>query len=158
MVTKLFGLTRPDLAAFGTKDYQQLTLVRRCVQDLSIPVEILRVETVRAPDGLALSSRNRYLSEPERTAALGLSRSLRAGQTAGSRAAAAVLADAREVLAETPDVVTDYLELRGTDLGPPPAAGEARLLVAAEVGTTRLIDNLPVWLGPPDDEATTKDT
>jgi pantoate--beta-alanine ligase len=147
VVTKLFGLVRPDLAAFGTKDYQQLALVRQCVRDLCMPVEILSVETVRASDGLALSSRNRYLSSSERAAALTLSRALAHGQQAGRLGSAAVTAAARETLDATPEVVTDYLELRGVDLGPAPDAGEARLLVAARVGSTRLIDNVGVVLG-----------
>ncbi|MFD0787816.1 pantoate--beta-alanine ligase, partial [Micromonospora azadirachtae] len=79
VVLKLFQLTRPDLAFFGEKDYQQLTLIRRMVRDLDVPVRVLGVPTVREPDGLALSSRNRYLSEPERAAALSLSGALRAG-------------------------------------------------------------------------------
>ena len=79
VVLKLLQLTRPDLAFFGEKDYQQLTLVRRMARDLDVPVEVVGVPTVREPDGLALSSRNRYLREPERAAALSLSAALRAG-------------------------------------------------------------------------------
>jgi pantoate--beta-alanine ligase len=93
------------------------------------------VPTVREPDGLALSSRNRYLSDEDRRAALALSRALRAGP-----------AGAREVLDAEPGLELDYLELRAPDLGPAPETGEARLLVAARVGTTRLIDNLAVHL------------
>lgn len=147
VVTKLFGLVHPDSAVFGTKDYQQLTLVRRCVRDLCIPVEVLSVETVRAPDGLALSSRNRHLSGPERKAALALSQALSRGQQAGRRGGADVTAAAREVLDSTPEVEVDYLEVRNLAMGSPPAVGQARLLVAARVGSTRLIDNLPVLLG-----------
>ena len=80
VVVKLFGLVGPDVSVFGTKDYQQLVLVRQCVSDLCLPVDILGVETVRDDDGLALSSRNRYLGDEERTAALALSRALRAGK------------------------------------------------------------------------------
>lgn len=148
VVTKLFGLVRPDVAVFGTKDYQQLTLVRRCVQDLCLRVEILGVETVRAPDGLALSSRNRYLSSSERTAALTLSQALHHGVHAGGDGAASVLAAAEAVLNASPGVDVDYLELRGPDLAAPTDSGDARLLVAARVGTTRLIDNVAVELGP----------
>ncbi|MDP9319042.1 MAG: pantoate--beta-alanine ligase [Actinomycetota bacterium] len=148
VVAKLFGLVRPDLAVFGTKDYQQLTLVRQCVRDLCMPVEILGVATVRAADGLALSSRNRYLTDLQREAALALSRALSRGQEDGFRGAAAVVSAARAVLDAAPDVSTDYLELRGVDLRPPPETGEARLLVAARVGPTRLIDNMAVVLGP----------
>ena len=148
VLAKLFGLVRPDLAVFGTKDYQQLTLVRQCVRDLCMPVEILGVATVRAADGLALSSRNRYLTDLQREAALALSRALSRGQEDGFRGAAAVVSAARAVLDAAPDVSIDYLELRGVDLRPAPETGEARLLVAARVGPTRLIDNIAVVLGP----------
>jgi pantoate--beta-alanine ligase len=141
VVLKLLHLTRPHLAFFGEKDYQQLALVRRMVRDTDLPVEIVGVPTVREPDGLALSSRNRYLSDGERQAALALSRALRAGAAAGRNGAEAVLAAAR---AELPR--PDYIALTDPDLGPPPASGPARLLVAARVGTTRLIDNAPVEL------------
>jgi pantoate--beta-alanine ligase len=141
VVLKLFHLTRPQLAFFGEKDYQQLALIRRMVRDTDLPVEIVPVPTVREPDGLALSSRNRYLSPEERAAALALSAALRAGAAAGPDGASAVLAAAR---AELPD--PDYIALTAPDLGPPPARGAARLLVAARIGTTRLIDNGPVEL------------
>lgn len=141
VVGKLLLLTRPDLAFFGEKDYQQLTLIRAMVHDLELGVEIVGVPTVREPDGLALSSRNRYLSAEERETALALSRALRAG--AARREPAAVLAAAR---AELVGMDVDYLALRGADLSEDPGPGEARLLVAARVGTTRLIDNLPVHL------------
>lgn len=146
VVTKLFGLVRPDVAVFGTKDYQQLVLVRRCVADLVLPVDVVGVETVRAADGLALSSRNRYLSDDQRASAATLSRALRAGQAAGQAGAAAVLAAAGSALSAT-GVQPDYLELRSTELTAAPERGAARLLVAARVGSTRLIDNLAVTLG-----------
>ncbi len=149
VVTKLFGLVRPDLAFFGAKDYQQLTLIRQCVSDLSLPVEIVGVETVRAPDGLALSSRNRYLSGPERAAAVGLSRALGAGRQRAVDGPQAVVDDAVRALEAISDVVTDYVELRAVNLAPAPERGPARLLVAARVGTTRLIDNVGVVLGEP---------
>jgi pantoate--beta-alanine ligase len=144
VVTKLLGLTRPDVAVFGEKDYQQLALIRRTVADLELGVRIEGAPTVRDPDGLALSSRNRYLSGPERQQALALSRALRAGAAAGPGGAGSVLRDAT---AELRGLDVDYLALRGVDLGPAPAAGPARLLVAARVGPTRLIDNLPLTLG-----------
>lgn len=144
VVLKLLNLARPDLAFFGEKDYQQLTLVRRLVRDVNLPVEIVGVPTVREPDGLARSSRNRYLSPADRHAALALSRALRSGAAAGDRGARAVLAAAQRVLAEEPAVAVDYLVLTDPELGPPPAAGPARLLVAARLGGTRLIDNTPV--------------
>ena len=80
VVAKLFGLVRPDVAVFGQKDYQQLVLIRRMVRDLCMGVEVVGAETVREPDGLALSSRNRYLDDDQRAAALALSRALRAAQ------------------------------------------------------------------------------
>lgn len=148
VVLKLLQLTRPDVAFFGEKDYQQLTLIRRMVRDLDVPVEIVGVPTVREPDGLALSSRNRYLSAPERDAALTLSAALYAGADAAARGLGgeATLAAAQQTLDGQPAVQLDYLVLTGPDLGPAPATGPGRLLVAARVGTTRLIDNLPVEL------------
>ena len=144
VVCKLFQLTRADVTFFGEKDYQQLALVRRMVHDLDVPVEVRGVPTVREPDGLARSSRNRYLSAGERAAALVLSRALRAG--AERTDADGALAAARAVLAEAAGVDVDYLVLTDPMLGPAPAAGPARLLVAARVGTTRLIDNVAVTL------------
>ena len=145
VVTKLLGLVRPDVAVFGEKDYQQLALIRRTVADLELGVGIVGGPTVRDSDGLALSSRNRYLSAEQRQQALALPRSLRAGADEGSNGAGAVLKAATEALR---GIDVDYLALRGVDLGPAPAAGPARLLVAARIGTTRLIDNVPLTLGP----------
>ena len=145
VVTKLLGLVRPDVAVFGEKDYQQLALIRRTVADLELGVRIVGGPTVRDSDGLALSSRNRYLSAEQRQQALALPRSLRAGADEGSNGAGAVLKAATEALR---GIDVDYLALRGVDLGPAPAAGPARLLVAARIGTTRLIDNVPLTLGP----------
>jgi len=143
VVCKLLHLTGADVAFFGEKDYQQLTLIKAMARALDLDVEIVGVPTVREPDGLAMSSRNRYLSEDERTQALALSRALRAGEQAAL--------EQRDVLtaarAHLENVQTDYLELRAPDLGPAPEQGEARLLVAARVGTTRLIDNTQIFLG-----------
>jgi pantoate--beta-alanine ligase len=149
VVLKLLHLTRPDVAFFGEKDYQQLTLIRRMVADLDVPVEIVGVPTVREPDGLALSSRNRYLSGAEREAALRLSEALRAGADAAGAGAGPdeVLAAARARFDAGADAKLDYLVLTDPDLGPAPARGPARLLVAAWVGTTRLIDNAPAAIG-----------
>jgi pantoate--beta-alanine ligase len=105
------------------------------------------VPTVREDDGLALSSRNRYLDPAQRSAAVALSRALRAGAETGVHGPDAVLAAARAVLAAEPSLRLDYLALTDPDLGAAPDAGPARLLVAARAGTTRLIDNLPVSLG-----------
>jgi pantoate--beta-alanine ligase len=156
VVLKLLHLTRPHLTFFGQKDYQQLTLVRQMVRDLDAPVEIVGVPTVREPDGLARSSRNRYLSDDERAAALALSGALRAGAAAAERGlgADAVLAAAYAAFTGGTDgagsngteAKLDYLVLTDPELGPAPVAGPARLLVAAWVGATRLIDNAPVTL------------
>ena len=147
VVAKLFNLLRPDFALFGEKDYQQLVLIKRMVRDLNIDTHVIGVPTVREPDGLALSSRNVYLSPEQREDALVLSAALTAGAFAGRDGADAVLETARKTLAARPAVEVDYLELRGTDLVPAPVDGEARLLIAARVGSTRLIDNVPVLLG-----------
>jgi pantoate--beta-alanine ligase len=145
VVCKLLLLTRADLAFFGEKDYQQLTLVKRMVRDLEIPVEVRGVPTVREPDGLALSSRNRYLSAGQRESALALSRALREG--AAQTDADSALAVASKILSAGTGVTVDYLALTDPDLGPAPAHGPARMLVAARVGATRLIDNVPLLLG-----------
>jgi pantoate--beta-alanine ligase len=147
VVAKLFGLVRPDLALFGEKDYQQLTLIRAMARELALGVEVVGVPTVREDDGLALSSRNRYLDPQQRATAVALSRALRAGADAGRGGADAVLAAAEAVLAAEPSLIKDYLELTDTDLGPAPAAGTARLLVAARAGSTRLLDNIEIDLG-----------
>ncbi len=147
VVAKLFGLVAPDVAVFGEKDYQQLVLIRRMAQDLCMPIDIVGVETVREADGLALSSRNHYLSPEERVSALALSRALAAGRAASQQGADGVLAAASAELAHAA-LDVDYLALRGVDLQDAPAVGEARLLVAAKIGTTRLIDNTAVVLDP----------
>jgi pantoate--beta-alanine ligase len=147
VVTKLFAAVRPARAFFGEKDYQQLMLIRRMVRDLGQGVEVISVPTVREPDGLALSSRNVLLSTSERASARFLSAALMAGRDAAG-SAAAVLAAAREVLAGAEGVDVDYLELRDPELGPAPEQGPARLLVAARVGSIRLIDNVAVELRP----------
>jgi pantoate--beta-alanine ligase len=119
------------------------------VRELALGVQVVGVPTVREGDGMALSSRNRYLDADQRRAATALSAALRAGAGAGPRGADAVLAAARAVLARAPELVPDYLELTDPDLGPVPSAGPARLLVAARTGGTRLIDNTAVTLGAP---------
>ncbi len=149
VVAKLFGLVRPDVAFFGEKDYQQLTLIRAMARELAVGVEVVGVPTVREADGLALSSRNRYLDPAQRAAAVVLSRALRAGADAGPGGADAVLTAASAVLAGEPSLGLDYLSLTDPELGPAPADGAARLLVAARAGSTRLIDNVPVTLGAP---------
>jgi pantoate--beta-alanine ligase len=146
VVAKLVNLTRPALALFGEKDYQQLTLVRRMAADLELGVAIAGVPTVREADGLALSSRNVFLSAEEHAQALALSRALLAGAAAATDGALAAVQAAAAVLAAAPAVAVDYLVLRGVDLGPAPERGPARLLVAGRVGATRLIDNVGITL------------
>jgi pantoate--beta-alanine ligase len=150
VVAKLLHLTGPDVAYFGQKDAQQLLLIRRMCQDLDFPVEVVAVPTVRDPDGLALSSRNVYLTAADRDAALTLSRALHAGRSVAGHGPAAVLAAAHEVLGGEQSVGLDYLALVDpVHLRPVPEdyAGEALLAVAARVGTTRLIDNVMVAFG-----------
>ena len=150
VVAKLFGQVAPDVALFGEKDYQQLAVIRRMAADLDLPVGIVGVPTQRDVDGLALSSRNNYLSEEERRAARALPRAL--GETArGIGEGAAIedaLAKAREALAAAGFGPVDYVELRDAEtLGAVDGrTREARLLAAAWLGSTRLIDNLPVAL------------
>jgi pantoate--beta-alanine ligase len=158
VVLKLFQLTQPDAAVFGEKDAQQLVLIRRMVTDLDLSVAIVGAPLHRDPDGLATSSRNAYLSGPERTSALALSRALAAARTAGAGGPANALSSARDVFkiaaAADPPVTLDYLVLAEpaglTEVGPD-YIGPALLLVAARVGTTRLIDNAAVNLGGPQD-------
>jgi pantoate--beta-alanine ligase len=151
VVAKLFGLVRPDVAVFGEKDYQQLALVRRMVLDLNLGVDVVGGETQREPDGLALSSRNRYLDDAQRRLATTLSRALRAAEEAAVHGVEPALAAARAELCAHEGVEVDYLALTDPDLGTLPAepqpGTEGRVLVAARVGATRLIDNLPLVLG-----------
>lgn len=146
VVLKLMHLTGPDVALFGEKDAQQLAAVRRMVRDLDVPVEVVGAALVRDADGLALSSRNAYLSADERSRALALSRSLAAAASAAPAGAAAVRA---AVAAELADVDVDYVALVDpgtfTELADD-ATGDALLLLAARVGTTRLIDNTALRL------------
>ena len=149
VVAKMLHLTAPDVSFFGEKDGQQLALVRRMVKDLNFPVEIVGVPTVREPDGLAMSSRNRFLSAEDRVQALALSQSLFAGHEARRSGPAAVRAAARAVLADHPGLSVDYLALIDpsdfTEVDQEDYRGEALLAVAAKVGTTRLIDNVRIF-------------
>lgn len=148
VVARMFGLVRPDVAIFGEKDYQQLVLVRRMADDLCLGVEVIGAETVREPDGLALSSRNRFLDTSElRRRALAVPQTLFAARDAARHGAAAALAAGRRELQQTRGVDLDYLELLAPDLGAAPQTGPARLLIAARVGPVRLIDNVAVELG-----------
>ncbi|MBA4023066.1 MAG: pantoate--beta-alanine ligase [Gordonia sp.] len=147
VVLKLLNIAAPMAAYFGEKDYQQLVLIRQMVGDLDLDVEIVGVPTVRESDGLAMSSRNRYLDATQRELATSLSAALVAGAHAAAGGEAAILDTARSVLAHHPEVEVDYLELRGTGLQAPPERGDGRLLVAARIGGTRLIDNVGVAIG-----------
>jgi pantoate--beta-alanine ligase len=149
VVLKLLHLTRPGVAVFGQKDAQQLALVRRMVTDLNLDVVIEPVPTVRDADGLATSSRNRYLSAADRAVALALPRALLAGQAAASAAgggADAVLDATRAVLRAQPALAMDYVALVDPGTFGPARTGPALLVAAARVGTTRLIDNMALVL------------
>ncbi len=151
VVAKLLHLSGARTAYFGQKDAQQLLLIRRMVKDLDFPVEVVAVPTVREPDGLAMSSRNTYLTQSDREVALCLSRALQVGADAAVFGPSAIRRAAREVLVEEPLALVDYLVLvHPTTLQDVPEwyRGEALLAVAARVGTTRLIDNTPVLVGP----------
>jgi pantoate--beta-alanine ligase len=153
VVLKLFQVAAPDVAVFGQKDAQQLALVRQMAADFDLGVRVEAVPIVRDADGLAVSSRNAYLSPQERSTALSLSRALSAGAAEGASGAAAVLAAARVVLGRAatarPPLALDYLALVDpvsfTAVGDD-YRGPALLLVAARVGATRLIDNAQVML------------
>ena len=147
VVLKLLQIVAPDRAFFGEKDYQQLVLIRQMVADFNVGVQIVGVPIVREPDGLALSSRNRYLDATERELAGALSAALLAGMYAAAGGASAALDAARAVLDEVPAIDVDYLQVRDNALGPAPAEGVARMLVAARLGTTRLIDNIALDIG-----------
>jgi pantoate--beta-alanine ligase len=148
VVLKLFNQVRPDLALFGEKDFQQLAVIRRMVRDVDLPLEIVGVPTQRDADGLALSSRNAYLTDEERRSARALPRAL--GEAAGIIQAggdvAVALAGAREKLAKAGFEPIDYVSLCDAETLAPVTSltRPARLLAAAKLGRTRLIDNLPV--------------
>ena len=148
VVTKLLLQAMPDVALFGEKDYQQLQVIKRLARDLDIPVRIEGVETVREPDGLALSSRNWYLSPAERRAAPTLFRVLTeiAERLAGGAEAAPLLAEGRTTLSGAGFDPVQYLEVREAETLRPLARADrpARVLAAAYLGKTRLIDNVPV--------------
>ncbi len=150
IVAKLLTQCQPDVAIFGEKDYQQLMVIKRLAHDLDLPVEIVGAPTVREPDGLALSSRNSYLTPQERGIAPQLNAALRsAGEALRAGASVAeVEADGLAALAAAGFAKVDYFEVRGADdlarLGPGPVDGAARVFVAARLGKARLIDNWPV--------------
>jgi pantoate--beta-alanine ligase len=149
VVAKLLGIVRPAFVLFGQKDAQQLFLVQRMVKDLDIGTRVEPVETVREPDGLALSSRNRYLSSEERRAAPALHRALEAAASAGDRGIDAVIAAAQSLLMGEELVKVDYLKVVDPRTFQPVSddyRGPARVLIAAQVGPARLIDNDDLYL------------
>ena len=146
MVAKLFGLVRPDVAVFGEKDYQQLTLIRLMNETLCMGIDVQGCPTVREADGLAMSSRNAYLTPEQRVQATALSAALRAGAAASAGGADAVLAAAHAVIDGAPGIGLDYLALTDVNLGPPVPGEDARLLIAARVGKPRLLDNIHLSL------------
>lgn len=146
VVAKLFGLVRPDIAIFGQKDYQQLTLIRLMADELCLGVEVLGGATVREDDGLAMSSRNTYLSPEERALAAAISDALSAGAAGAANGADAAVDAARTVL-RSHGIEPDYLVVTDPDLRDARPGEEGRMLVAARIGTTRLLDNVAVHLG-----------
>ncbi|GAB2458358.1 pantoate--beta-alanine ligase [Conyzicola lurida] len=150
VVAKLLGIVRPRFVLFGQKDAQQVFLVQRMTADLNIATSVEVVETVREDNGLALSSRNRFLDDREKRAALALSTALEAAQSSGDRGIDAVLAAAQSVLMGENLVLLDYLSVVNPATFLPvddDYRGKARVLIAARVGDTRLIDNELIHLG-----------
>lgn len=143
VVAILLHQVAPQFAIFGEKDYQQLELIRRMSRDLSFPVTVIGVPTVRENDGVARSSRNAYLTASERRMASAIPRALEAGR---AHTCAGDVRDAAITELQSAGLAIDYVEIRGVDLGPAPDQGEARLLIAVHAGSTRLIDNCPVML------------
>jgi pantoate--beta-alanine ligase len=146
VVAKLFNIVRPDLALFGTKDYQQLAVIRRMTADLNMPVEIVGMPVVREADGVAMSSRNAYLSPLERQSALCLIQAIRRARelfAGGERSIAVLMKEARVVIEQEAAAVIDYIEFRdGVTLQELDVADDSTLLaVAVKIGQTRLIDN-----------------
>ena len=150
VVTKLFGAIRPHLAVFGEKDFQQLVVVKRLSKDLNLGVEIVAHPTVREPDGLAMSSRNKYLSEEERNSALSLSRSLLAARNMvaeGERRVDVLVARAKEMIEAEPHTRIQYVQVVDeetvTDIDE--VTPKAVMAMAVFVGQARLIDNMRLW-------------
>lgn len=143
VVSILFHRVRPDVAVFGEKDYQQLQLIRRMNDDLGFGIRIVGIETVRDVDGLALSSRNSYLSSQARHRAASIPAAMDAARSAALDGADAAKAAAERVLRDG-GVEIDYVDVRSSNLGECPEQGPARLLIAGTVEGTRLIDNCPI--------------
>jgi pantoate--beta-alanine ligase len=152
VVAKLLNIVRPSRSYFGQKDYQQTRVIRSVVRELDLPGDVVICPTVREPDGLAMSSRNRYLSGPERQQALALRRALLAAEAmlaAGERAAEKVSEAMRAILASAPDLAVEYAQVcdAGTLQELTVLQDRVLLAVAARIGGTRLIDNSLVPLG-----------
>jgi pantoate--beta-alanine ligase len=154
VVLKLLNLVRPDVAFFGEKDWQQLAVLRQMVRDLNVPVEVIGLPTVRAPSGLALSSRNSYLTPEQQARAAVLSRALtavRSAYAAGERETGKLRQTGLEVLAKDPEVTLDYLSVVGRDMQEREVVDNdpmTRVLVAARMFGVRLIDNMPLVSAP----------
>lgn len=149
VVLKLFNITQADLALFGEKDFQQLAVIRQMVKDLNLPIEIVGYPTQRSPEGLALSSRNSYLSEEEKKQALALSRCIKELQEAvqkGEKNVSTLLTLGRKIIEQVPEIKIEYLEIVDANSLKPIAKieSEARVLIAVKLGKTRLIDNGPL--------------
>jgi pantoate--beta-alanine ligase len=149
VVTKLFHIINPHVAVFGEKDFQQLTIIRRMVRDLNFAVNIIGVPTVREPDGLAMSSRNAYLKPEQRPAAVSLNRSLRAAQAqvaAGEARAEKIIAAAETMIRAYPETAIDYIVIVDAETLEDVTVIDrpVRMAMAVKVGTTRLIDNMPL--------------
>ena len=149
VVHKLLQLTGADVVMLGEKDYQQLVLLKRMVFDLDLAVEVVGVPTVRAEDGLALSSRNAYLSDDERRLALTIPHALDVGSGVARSGGSArdVVSAVQSFLDDHDGIITDYAVVTDLMLGAPPQEGDARLLLAVRVGATRLLDNARLVIG-----------
>jgi pantoate--beta-alanine ligase len=149
VVSLLLDLTEPDVAVFGEKDAQQLALIRRMVADEGIPVDVVGVPIVREPDGLAMSSRNRYLDAAQRRSALVLSQALQAAADGAAEGAAEAVSRAEQTLATVPELDVDYIAAVDDETWQEPSSKtrSMRILVAGRIGSTRLIDNVSVVLG-----------
>jgi len=148
VVNKLFNMTQADVGFFGEKDYQQLVLIRQMARDLSMGVEVIGVPTVREVDGLAMSSRNRYLSEHDRVQADVVPKAMKVGaDVADAGGSAGDIVTSVEKVFTASGIDVDYIAVTDPDLGAAPISGEARLIVAVRVGSVRLLDNTSLQLG-----------
>ena len=149
VVAKLFNIVAPDIAYFGQKDAQQVAIIERMAADLNMPVEVRRCPTVREADGLALSSRNRYLNSEQRRQGLSLARALHAAEQmigAGERNAGVIISAMKEIVEAEPEAAVDYISIVDSDLLRPVeiVAGKVLIALAVKIGPARLIDNILV--------------